>query len=105
MTRSVKHFRKALFDCLPDGDWHCYNDYDPSEGPLLDAVRACGIRCAGVWYSGARLFPDKTGINRSGGRLLVKEGRADAWHDFETGSYDCFPSLGNFADVTKRPPV
>jgi len=38
-----EEFREALLARLPDRDWHAYNDYDPSEGPLLDAVRACGI--------------------------------------------------------------
>lgn len=94
-------FRKALLARLPDGDWHCYNDYDPSEGPLLDAVRACGIGCSGEWFSGNRLFPDKTGISRSSGRLLVKEGRADAWRDLLTNQFDS-PSIGSLAGVQKR---
>lgn len=94
-------FRNALMDRLPDGDWYAYNDYDPSKGPMLDAVRACGIPCTGVWFSGNGLFPDKTGIRRSSGRLFVKEGRNDGWRDLETNAIDYSSLPADFADPTK----
>ncbi|MBK8892534.1 MAG: AlpA family transcriptional regulator [Propionivibrio sp.] len=84
-------FREEFLRCLPEGDWTAYNDYDPSPGPLIDAIRACEIECSGTWFSGARVFPDKTGIRRSGTRLFVKEGRSDGWRDLETGSHDFVP--------------
>ena len=69
-------FREEFLRRLPEGDWTAYNDYDPSPGPLIDALLACGIEFSGTWFSGTSVLPDKTGICRSGARLLVKEGRA-----------------------------
>ncbi len=64
--------KTALLKHLPDDDWAAYNDYDP-QGLLLVAVREFR-ECAGFMFSGAGLFPEKTGIYRRVGKLYTKEG-------------------------------
>lgn len=53
-------FKAELMARIPDtGDTLLDVDYDPS-GILLDAVRAVGLKCAGVFFSANGILPNKT---------------------------------------------
>ena len=68
-------FKRELLARLPDGDYWLYSDYDPSEGPLLDAVRAAGLECRGSMFSSKDIgFPTKTGTSRKGDEVMLKWG-------------------------------
>lgn len=60
---------------------HCYleNDYDP-HGGLLDAVRAAGNECAGFFFSGKGILPQKTATEIYIGKIEPKEGYGN-WTD------------------------
>lgn len=67
-------FREALLKRLPDeGEYSTWVDYDP-EGPLLEALRDVGIKCAGVFFSADNLLPRKTGIIvQADGKVMLAE--------------------------------
>ena len=67
-----EELKAALIKHLPDGDWDIYNDYDP-QGPLLAAVREV-VECRGYMFSGDGLFPRKTGLRCTDGKLYGKDG-------------------------------
>ena len=71
-------FRVALLAELTDDDWQTYSDYDPNQGPLLNAVRAV-TPCKGFFCSSEGLLPTKTGLRRDGSRLYAKEGYGQPW--------------------------
>jgi hypothetical protein len=64
------HINKSLTET-----GHCYleNDYDP-HGGLLDAVRAAGVECSGVFFSGRGILPQKHETTVTPGKIEPKEG-------------------------------
>lgn len=76
----VAAFKAALAQALalklnePEGRATILCDYDPKD-ILLEAVRAAGVQCPGVWFSAVGILPEKTTMWCSRTRVQVCAGR------------------------------